>query len=82
MRMSRVNITIPDALLERARAEGLNVSRVSSAALAEELDRRAKVAALDRYLAELEAKQGAIPSDELAAAARWADAALEGDEPA
>lgn len=73
MRMARVNITIPDELLEQARAAGLNVSRLAAAALAEELDRRARIAALDAYLAELEAEFGPVPDAELQAAAAWAD---------
>jgi hypothetical protein len=73
MRMARVNITIPDELLEHARAAGLNVSRLAAAALAEELDRRAKVAALDAYLAEMDAEFGPVPESDLAAAAAWAD---------
>lgn len=73
MRMARVNITIPDELLEHARAAGLNVSRLAAAALVEELDRRAKIAALDAYLAELDAELGPIPQAEQDAAAAWAD---------
>ena len=73
MRMARVNITIPDELLEHARAAGLNVSRLAAAALAEELARRAKIAALDAYLAELDAELGPIPQAERDAAAAWAD---------
>jgi post-segregation antitoxin (ccd killing protein) len=71
--MARVNITIPDDLLEHARAAGLNVSRLAAAALAEELDRRAKTAALDAHLAELESELGPVPQAELEAAATWAD---------
>lgn len=73
MRMARVNITVPDELLARARAAGLNVSALASAALAEELDRRAKIAELDRYLAELEAELGPIPEAELAEGLAWVD---------
>ncbi len=73
MRMARVNITVPDELIEQARAAGLNVSRVAAAALAEELDRRAKIAALDEYLGELDAALGPIPADEQEAARAWAD---------
>jgi post-segregation antitoxin (ccd killing protein) len=73
MRVARVNITIPDELLEHARAAGLNVSRLAATALAEELDRRAKIAALDAYLAEVEAERGPVPESELKAAAAWAD---------
>jgi post-segregation antitoxin (ccd killing protein) len=73
MRMARVNITVPDELLEQARVAGLNVSRIAAAALAEELDRRAKVAALDAYLAELDAELGPVPEADRQEAAAWAD---------
>jgi len=76
MRMARVNITVPDELLDRAREAGLNVSRLAAAALAEELDRRAKLAELDTYLAELEAELGPITAAEQAAAREWADRAF------
>jgi len=76
MRMARANITLPDDLLDRARAAGLNVSRVAASALLDELDRRDKIAALDSYLRELEVALGPIPSDELQAAQLWADRAL------
>jgi post-segregation antitoxin (ccd killing protein) len=76
MRMARVNITVPDDLLGRAKAAGLNVSRLAAAALAAELERRAKVAALDAYLAELDAEFGPIPQQESVAAREWADQVL------
>jgi post-segregation antitoxin (ccd killing protein) len=76
MRMARVNITVPDEVAARARAAGLNVSRVATAALAEELDRRSKTDALDAYLAQLESELGPIPADEQAAASAWADEVL------
>ena len=76
MRMARVNITVPDDIAQRARAAGLNVSRIASAALANELDRRDKVAALDAYLAGLEAELGPPTAAELAEAAEWADRVL------
>jgi Post-segregation antitoxin CcdA len=72
MRMARVNITVPDDLLERAKAARLNVSRLAAAALAEELDRLTKITALDVYLAELETELGPVPQAELDAAANWA----------
>lgn len=77
MRMARVNITLPDDLLREARAAGLNVSGVAAAGLADELDRRRKIDALDRYLAELDVELGPIPADERATAERWA-AQLDG----
>lgn len=76
MRMARVNITVPDELLEHAREAGLNVSRLASAALAEELDRRAKIAALDAYLAEMDAEFGPVPDADRERAAAWADGLL------
>lgn len=76
MRMARVNITVPDDLLDRARAAGLNVSRTASDALSEQLDRRAKIAELDRYLAELDAELGPLSDTEREAARKWADRAL------
>lgn len=74
--MARVNITVPDELLRQARAAGLNVSRVAAAALVEELDRQAKIAALDVYLAELDDELGPVPADEAKAAKEWADRAF------
>jgi hypothetical protein len=74
--MARVNITVPDEIAAAARTAGLNVSRVATAALTEELDRRDKIEALDRYLADLEAELGPIGSEEAAAAMAWADRVL------
>jgi hypothetical protein len=54
----------------------LNVSRLAAAALAEELDRRAKIAELDGYLADLDAEFGPVPQQELRAVREWADAVL------
>lgn len=76
MRMARVNITVPDELLSRARAAGLNVSRLAAHALAEELERYAKIAELDAYLADLDAELGPIPQQEAVAARDWADQVL------
>ena len=76
MRMARVNITVPDELLGQARAAGLNVSRLAAAALADELDRLAKISELDAYLADLDAELGPVPQRELRAARRWADEVL------
>lgn len=82
MRMARVNITIPDELLEHARTAGLNVSRLAATALAEELDRLAKIAALDAYLAELDAEFGPVPDADREEAAAWADALVASRRPA
>lgn len=76
MRMARVNITIPDDLLEQARAAELNVSRVAAVALEQELDRRARIAALDRYLRELDVALGPVSAGEEADAREWANRAF------
>lgn len=73
MRMARVNITIPDDLLERAREAGLNISRAAAAGLIEELDRVAKIAELDAYLSVLESELGPVTDRERADATEWAD---------
>jgi hypothetical protein len=82
MRMARVNVTIPDDVLERARAAGLNVSAVAASALREELDRRAAIAALDSYLRELDLAMGPVSADDETAARDWADQALGDHTPA
>ena len=76
MRMSRVNITVPDDVAAQARAAGLNVSRVATAALVEELDRRAKTKALDAYLLQLENELGPVSAHEQADAVAWAERVL------
>jgi len=76
MRMARVNIAVSDALLDQARGAGLNVSRLAAAALAEELDRRARITELDTLLDLLEDELGPIPQAEVDAAAAWADRTL------
>jgi hypothetical protein len=79
--MSRVNITVPDEVIARARAAGLNVSRVATSALAGELDRSSKVEALDTYLAELERELGPISGEEEAAAVAWVDGVVSDSDP-
>lgn len=74
--MARVNITVPDEVIERARAAGLNVSRVATAALVDELDRRSKIEALDAYLLQLERELGPISVEEQADAAEWVERML------
>ncbi|MGX6448387.1 type II toxin-antitoxin system CcdA family antitoxin [Patulibacter sp. S7RM1-6] len=74
--MARVNITVPDELVARARAADVNVSRLASQALADELDRRSRAAALDNYLRDLDAALGPVPDEERLAARTWADAAF------
>jgi hypothetical protein len=77
VRMTPVNITVPDEIAAKARTAGLNVSRLATAALIDELDRRAKMEALDVYLAQLEAELGPLADDQAVDAAAWADRVLE-----
>lgn len=79
MRMARVNITIPDDVVDEARRHGLNVSRLASRAVAFELDRLRKIAALDMYLADMEAEFGPIPEAERVEAAEWAARVVAGE---
>jgi post-segregation antitoxin (ccd killing protein) len=76
MRMARVNVTIPDDLYARARQARLNVSQLTQRAVAAELTRRAKLAELDTYLAELEAELGPISDGDRADAKAWADTVI------
>lgn len=76
MRMARVNITMPDDLYREARALRLNVSELARLAVAGELRRRAKIAELDAYLAELDDELGPTSDDERSEARAWADEAL------
>ena len=77
MRMARVNITMPDELYRRARQAELSFSQLAQLAVAAELQRRAKIAELDAYLAELQAELGPTSDDERAEARAWADTALD-----
>jgi post-segregation antitoxin (ccd killing protein) len=76
MRMARVNIAMPDELFHQARQAGLNVSQLAQRAVAAELQRQAKVAELDAYLAELQDELGPTSDDERAEARAWADKAF------
>jgi post-segregation antitoxin (ccd killing protein) len=76
MRMALVNITVPDEVIVRAREAKLNISRIATAALVEELNRLVKRAELDAYLAELETERGPITEEEAAEGRAWLDAAL------
>ncbi|HQF02566.1 MAG TPA: type II toxin-antitoxin system CcdA family antitoxin [Phycicoccus sp.] len=73
--MARVNVSIPDDVIERARDAGLNVSRLATSALEEALEKQVKVELAKQYLAELEAELGPIPQEDLDRAAAWLDSA-------
>jgi len=69
--MARRNISLPDDLDEAARQAGINVSAVTRKALLVELDRRDRMARLDAWLDELDAKYGPPSEEEMAAAEAW-----------
>jgi post-segregation antitoxin (ccd killing protein) len=73
--MARRNISLPDDLDEQARTARLNVSALAQRAVADELDRRARMAALDAWLDELDAAHGAPSAKAKAKAAAWLDSA-------
>lgn len=73
VRMGRVNVSIPDELHRRAKEAELNISKLTRDSIIQELDRRAKIAAVDEYLAELESELGPISSEEQARADAWVE---------
>lgn len=70
--MARTNVSIPDDLLDQARFAGLNVSALARDAIADELDRQARLAAAYAWLDELDAALGAPTRTEAAEAQAWA----------
>src|SRR2546421_12424641 len=73
--MARRNISLPDDLDEQARVARLNVSALARRAVADELDRRERMAALDAWLDELDAAHGAPSAKAKARAKAWLDSA-------
>lgn len=73
MRMARVNITLPDDLVNRAKEAKLNISASAAKGLTAELERLDKIRELEKYLAELEAELGPPSAEELAEGEAWAE---------
>lgn len=73
--MARRNISLPDDLDAQARSARLNVSALAQRAVADELDRRERMAALDAWLDELDAVHGAPSAKARARAEAWLDSA-------
>jgi post-segregation antitoxin (ccd killing protein) len=71
--MARRNISLPDDLDEQARSARLNVSALAQRAVADELDRRQRMAALDAWLDDLDAAHGAPSAKAQAKAKAWLD---------
>jgi len=73
--MARRNISLPDDLDEQARSAQLNVSALAQRAVADELDRRQRMAAVDAWLDELDAAHGEPSARAKAKAQAWLDSA-------
>lgn len=73
--MARRNISLPDDLDEQARKARLNVSALAQRAVADELDRRQRMAALDAWLDDLDAANGPPSAKAQAKAKAWLDSA-------
>lgn len=71
MCMARRNISLPDELDDQARLAKLNVSALAQRAVADELDRRQRMAVLDAWLDELDTTHGAPSAKARADAERW-----------
>lgn len=69
--MARRNISLPDDLDEKARRANLNVSALAQRAVANELSRRQRMAALDAWLDELDETHGAPSAKARAEAKTW-----------
>lgn len=74
--MDRVNISIPEELHRRAKEAGLNISKLTRDAIIQELERLAKIAELEKYLAEMEAELGPIDEEDQARADAWVERML------
>jgi hypothetical protein len=84
MAKRKITVTVDDELVDAVRALNADsLSSVVNAALANELDRRARAATLGRILGDWDARFGTVP-DEVAAAASAAfdDLDATGDQPA
>jgi post-segregation antitoxin (ccd killing protein) len=75
--MARRNISLPDDLDEQARRARLNVSALAQRAVADELDRRHRMARLDAWLDELDAEHGAPSEKAMAEAREWVASARQ-----
>jgi post-segregation antitoxin (ccd killing protein) len=76
MRMARVNVYLPDELHQRAKRARLSVSELCQRAVQEELLRRERLRALERFNEELVERQGPAEPAEIARAEAWVDEVL------
>lgn len=69
MAKRKITVTVDEALVDAVQRLGAeSVSSVVNVALAHEVDRRARAAALARFLAEWDASLGPVPAEATAAA--------------
>jgi post-segregation antitoxin (ccd killing protein) len=71
VRMPRVNIWLPEDLHRAAKELQLPISELAQHAIAMEVERHRKIAALDDYLAELYEELGPATADQVAEAETW-----------
>ena len=71
VRMPRVNIWLPEDLHREANDLRLPLSELAQRAIAAEVERHRKAAALDAYLAELDNELGPATSDQITEAEAW-----------
>lgn len=76
MRMARVNVYLPDDLLADAKEAGLPVSELTQAAVRDELAKRGRLRALERFIRELADAQGPATAAEMAEAEAWAESVV------
>jgi hypothetical protein len=82
MAKRKITVTVDEELVDTVQAIGSeSLSAVVNAALAREVDRRARAVALRRLLAEWDTKFGTVPADAAAAAAAAFDGVDARDEP-
>lgn len=74
--MRRRNISLPDDLDQAAREHGLNVSALAQRAIVDALDRQSRMAGLDAWLDELDAKHGPPSAEAVAEADAWVASAM------
>jgi hypothetical protein len=80
--MPRVNVYIPESLHARAKRAKLNLSELCQRAIDEELGRRDRRRALERFADELREQFGPATPDEIADAESWVDGVVEAAAPA
>jgi hypothetical protein len=74
--MARVNISLPDQLVNHAKGAGLNISQLAARAITDELNRLSKRAEFQAYLDELEVELGPMTPEEEAEGEEWASRVL------